>query len=138
MQLSKIIPGKWYQTQKGDGPCLSVGNKGAKFELPEGEAWLSAKEVQHEIVKPDGAESIKADVSPMTATDMRNAARFLGESKKGKDAIKHLLPWLDDTGLLLDYYSQEAVLTLLMGAWGQFSMTARDEMREAMEKGRGA
>lgn len=53
MQLSKITPGKYYQTQQGDGKVLHVTKTKVKIELPTGVAWLSAKEVQHEIVKPD-------------------------------------------------------------------------------------
>jgi hypothetical protein len=67
-----------------------------------------------------------------TAEDMTAAAEHLVKSTKGRHALQALLRWLNDDGLGLDLTNQEAVLTLLDGAWGPFAGTARDAMHDAL------
>ena len=67
--------------------------------------------------------------------DVTDAVRHLARTSRGRNALKRLLEWLDDDGLGLDMVNQEAVLTLLDGAWGKYPGTARDAMRAALEDG---
>lgn len=66
----------------------------------------------------------------MDTTDLQSAAQALARTDRGRNAMLHLLAWLDDDGLGLDSQGQEAVITLLAGAWGRYAGTARDVMRE--------
>ena len=68
----------------------------------------------------------------MTTTDLHAAAQRLSKSDHGRDALRRVVEWLDNSGVSLDRGNQEAVLTLLAGAWGPFAGTARDVMREAL------
>lgn len=68
----------------------------------------------------------------LTIEDMHEAAKQLARSGRGRSALKALLAWLDTTGVGLDLENQEAVCTLLDGAWGPFTGSARDAMREAL------
>lgn len=73
--------------------------------------------------------------NPMTAeqTEIYSAAEHLSETVRGENALRVLLAWLyDGDGLGLDAENQEAVLTLLHGAWGPWAGTVRDAMREAL------
>lgn len=68
-----------------------------------------------------------------TESELREAAEQLSRSQKGRHAMQHVLAWLDEDGLSLDAENQQAVLTLLDGAWGSFAGTARDLMRAVVE-----
>jgi len=70
----------------------------------------------------------------VTPRDLINAANQLGRTTKGRNALDHLLTWLDDDGLSLDGMNKEAALTLLNGAFGSYPGTARDAMRDALER----
>ena len=65
----------------------------------------------------------------MDDSDLIDAANTLSRSARGREAMRVLLAWLDDTGLGLDSQNQEAVLILLQGAFA-FPGTARDVMRD--------
>ena len=68
----------------------------------------------------------------LTIEDMREAAAQLAKSSKGRNALSAVLGWLDADGLSLDELNQEAVFTLLSGAWGPFAGSARDAMRDVL------
>jgi predicted component of type VI protein secretion system len=72
----------------------------------------------------------------MTHDSLLKAARQLARTDRGRNAMRRLLEWLDDDGLALDAPNKEAILTLLAGAWGSYAMTARDEMRDALDDAR--
>lgn len=57
----------------------------------------------------------------------------LGKSRRGRNALKVILGWLDDDGLLLDFENREAITELLGLAWGGMAGTVRDEMRRIVE-----
>lgn len=69
----------------------------------------------------------------MDEQTLRSAGAALDKTSRGRQAMRYLLAWLDDSGLGLDAIGQEAVLELLDGAWGGFAGTARDVMREYVE-----
>jgi hypothetical protein len=69
---------------------------------------------------------------PLTESDIQAAVTQLASSGRGSNALRILLEWLDDGGLGLDVDSQAAVFVLLEAAWGKYSMTVRDVMREAL------
>ena len=70
----------------------------------------------------------------MIEFQIRNAARQLAESEKGREALGCLLNWLErSSGLSLDGRNQEAVLLLLQAAWGGYAGTVRDAMHAAVE-----
>jgi len=71
-------------------------------------------------------------IGESTYGQMREAAKHLAASERGRSAMQHLLEWLDSDGLSLDSNDQGAVLVLLAGAWGSWPGSARDEMRQAM------
>ena len=62
--------------------------------------------------------------------DLRYAVEYLTRTERGRNALKRLLAWLDDDGLGMDAYNQRAAMTVLESAWGPWSGTARDLMRE--------
>jgi hypothetical protein len=67
---------------------------------------------------------------PQTLFD---AAHYLAQSNRGRNAMKHLLAWLDDDGLALDGRGKNSALILLCGAFAEFPGTARDVMRCELE-----
>ena len=48
--------------------------------------------------------------------------------------MQHVLAWLDDDGLGMDRRNQADICMVLEGAWGEWSGSARDFMREAVEQ----
>ncbi len=78
-------------------------------------------------------ENAKMYVGVEGPQDLIDAANHLALSDKGRNAMRHVLVWLDEDGLSLDFTNKEAVLTLLNGAWGKYAGTARDAMRDALE-----
>lgn len=64
--------------------------------------------------------------------ELRTAAQHLAKSDRGRDALRHVLEWLEASGLSLDERNQRAILTLLESAWGGWAGTARDAMHEAL------
>ncbi len=63
---------------------------------------------------------------------MYDCADHLSKSDKGREALRAILAWLDAGGCSLDIDNQNAVLTLLSGAFGRFPGSSRDAMREAL------
>lgn len=70
-----------------------------------------------------GEDSIAAD-------DLQSAAEQLGRSHAGRNTLQALTDWLDDDGRFLDATSQEAVFTLLEGAWSGLADTAIHALRQ--------
>lgn len=68
----------------------------------------------------------------LTREKMRAAAQHLATSDRGRDALRHVLAWLEKSGLSLDHQNQECVIVLLEGAWGAYSGTVREVMHEAL------
>ena len=68
----------------------------------------------------------------LTIEDMQEAAAQLGRSGRGRSAMRQILAWLDNDGLGIDAENQQAIFTLLEGAWGPFSGSARDAMRDQL------
>lgn len=72
----------------------------------------------------------------MTITDeelMRECVDQLAKSHVGRNAMRHVLSWLDEDGLLMDFDNREAITTLLAMAWGSYAGSARDAMRDALK-----
>lgn len=81
---------------------------------------------------PETLSTEATDSEPLRIADLEQAAAQLGHSEAGRATLRYLLDWLDDPSINLDGQNQEAVFTLLDGAWGSFSGTARDLMREQL------
>lgn len=71
-----------------------------------------------------------ADENSITPDDLQSAAAQLGRSRVGRNTLQALTDWLDDDGRLLDATNQEAVFTLLEGAFNGFADTAILAMRQ--------
>jgi hypothetical protein len=75
----------------------------------------------------------------MTRSEIHTAARQLARTPRGRNAIRRLLAWLEDTqdldlwGLDLDEIDKARVLTLIGAGWGREYLEARDAMRAAIE-----
>lgn len=65
---------------------------------------------------------------------MQESAARLSRSPVGRNAMRHVLEWLDEDGLLLDFQNREDLLRLLQMAWGSYAGTARDVMHAAMNR----
>jgi len=65
--------------------------------------------------------------------ELQAAAQQLVKSDKGRDAMRRVLDWLENSGLGLDVHNQVAILTLLAGAWGSYAGTTREIMHEALD-----
>lgn len=61
--------------------------------------------------------------------DIYSAAQGLQRSERGRGALKHVLDLLEGDGLGLDGSNQQAVLTLIVGAWQGHAQTVRDVIR---------
>jgi len=72
-------------------------------------------------------------LTDVTVEDLIDAAQHLAKSAKGRDALRAILKWLDDSGIGLDHENKKAVFTLMFGAFGKFPGTARDAMRDALD-----
>lgn len=84
-----------------------------------------------------GWEEHKRSCVDAQAIDTRNeiaeAVLILSESQKGRDAMRHLLAWLDDSGCSLDGRNQDCCTSLLDAAWAGYAGSVRDAMREALD-----
>ncbi len=69
----------------------------------------------------------------MTPQDIHTATDLLSRTTIGREALRTLLRWLDESALSLDSDNQAACLTLIDAAWGAYAGTTRDVMREALE-----
>lgn len=67
-------------------------------------------------------------MKPIDENAIRNAIETLGRSQRGRAALTTLRRWFAAEGLGLDANNQDAVLTLLLGAWSRFPGTVRDEI----------
>lgn len=70
----------------------------------------------------------------MTEENLRDAAQTLGATERGRQSMEALLRFLDEGGIGLDLKNQSAFRTLLDGAWGEFAGTARDAMRDELNR----
>jgi len=68
----------------------------------------------------------------ITADDIRDAAKQLARSERGYSALLGVEAFLEGFGTGLDTANQEAVLTLVCGAWGSYPTHTREAMREAL------
>lgn len=69
--------------------------------------------------------------STLTAEDLTRSAERLAESTAGRSALRIVVDLLE--GEPLDGRNQNAVLTLLAGAWGPLAGSARDAIRTALK-----
>lgn len=60
-------------------------------------------------------------------------AQQLAKSEKGRSALSHMLLWMRDDGLSLDFENKEAALYLLCAAFGSYPGTATDAMQDALQ-----
>lgn len=67
-------------------------------------------------------------MKPIDEVDIRNATETLSRSQRGRAALTTLRTWFATEGLGLDAHNQDAVLTLLLGAWGRYPGTVREEI----------
>jgi len=58
----------------------------------------------------------------------------LGTSCRGRSALAQLLRWLEDDGLGLDQFNQDAVFVLLKAIWGRWPATARDMIQDVLSR----
>lgn len=72
----------------------------------------------------------------LTEAYLQQAIDQLKRSAEGRNALAHLVAWMDEGGVTLDVDNQEAVVTLLLGAWGEFSGTTCDMMRATQFRSR--
>jgi membrane protein required for beta-lactamase induction len=68
---------------------------------------------------------------PADANDLTRYIKQLSKSQKGRNAIRHILTWLDDDGLALDYANQDAIVGVIWMAW-KYPGSTRDAMRQAI------
>jgi hypothetical protein len=62
--------------------------------------------------------------------ELETAVEALVQSDKGKQTAIDLLAMLERGAISLDEQNQDAVQTILAGAWGGFSGTALDVLRD--------
>lgn len=68
-----------------------------------------------------------------TQQDLTEAAQQLARSHRGRDALRRLREWMEEGEVLgLDQDNQDAVLTLLCGAWDGLPGSAREVIRDAL------
>lgn len=86
---------------------------------------------------PEEGESVMAErdsiMLSITREDLHRAARQLGQSDRGREAMRGLLDWLNERWMSLDERNQQAVLILLLGAFGSYTGSAREAMAAALE-----
>jgi hypothetical protein len=68
---------------------------------------------------------------PADANDLERWIKQLSKSAKGRNAMRHVLAWMDDDGLALDIHNQEAIWALIALCW-RYPGSTRDAMREAV------
>lgn len=76
-------------------------------------------------------EEISEEVDRRALT---RAIAILSRSPTGRNAMRHLLTWLDDDGLSLDHAGQNAIRAIELIARGRLAGTARDMMRAALAR----
>jgi len=64
--------------------------------------------------------------------NIRQAVGLLSRSQRGRNAMRHLLACLDDGAGMMGGAEQDAVTTILAGAWGGYPTAAREAMRDAL------
>lgn len=70
----------------------------------------------------------------MHVLDQADLAKYvarLSNSQKGRNAMRHVLEWMDDDGCALDYANQDAIGALIALCW-RYPGSTRDAMREAI------
>lgn len=70
--------------------------------------------------------------SPDAVPELHEAAQRLAQTDRGRQTLTTLLAWLDDVGTVLDARHQDAVFSLLTGAWNGYAGSTREAMREAL------
>lgn len=61
------------------------------------------------------------------------AVDALKRTERGREALRHLREWFDDTGVLgLDQAGKEAVLVLIRDAFGSHTGTVRDAVEQGL------
>lgn len=68
----------------------------------------------------------------LSVREVEEAADQLAQSHRGRNALTKLLDWLEDDGLGLDASNQAAIYVVLQAAWGKYSGTTREIMRDAI------
>ena len=74
----------------------------------------------------------------VTRDEVREAVEQLAKSRKGVNALRHLLEWFEDDALSLDMHNQRAVVVLLTGAWSGYPGSVREWMAALDPCGSGA
>lgn len=70
-----------------------------------------------------------------TQQDLTEAAEQLARSERGRDALRRLRDWMEEGEVLgLDQNNQDAVLTLLCGAWDGLPGSAREAIHDALRR----
>lgn len=69
----------------------------------------------------------------ITEESLLEAARRLGRTDRGRQAMADLRTFLDNGGLSLDGPNQKAFLVLLRGAFGSFPGTAREVLDDVLD-----
>jgi hypothetical protein len=64
--------------------------------------------------------------------ELRRAAEYLARTDKGRDAMRHVVRWLEASGLSLSTDNQECILLLIDQAWNGYAGTAREVMHDAL------
>lgn len=66
-------------------------------------------------------------------TEMQVAAESLAMSDRGREALRSMLEWMDQTGVLgLDARGKASCLVLIQAAFTSSPGSARDAMRDAL------
>lgn len=70
----------------------------------------------------------------MTDTEIKSAIDQLMQSERGRRALQSLDVWIGMHGQGLDQQNREAVLTLLVGAWGPRCGTVRTTIADSLSR----
>lgn len=65
------------------------------------------------------------------AEDLEFAIKQLSKTERGRNAMRHILNWLDDDGLGLDV-DNRSCCTMLLGICWRMPGSGRDAIREAI------
>lgn len=68
-----------------------------------------------------------------TWEQVEKAISVLQGSGRGQKALRQLVGMLDDGAVSLDEDGQAAVFTLLAATWGEYTGSARDAIRDALD-----
>ena len=98
---------------------------------------------------PCDEHSLPSDIGPGVTIDLepgieiqevfseqsaRIACDQLNQSDTGRHTLRKVVDWLDGSGVSLDQDNQEAILFLIRAVFGPLTMTARDIMRDTLER----